>query len=112
MGLNDRWKEGMAMQYKVLEMIPLKEYIKSCNEVNSMMSQITTDYEEHTMNLTLYDFMQLKKMVDSELMEGEIFNWIGPDEFVAYLRDHFGCTIIEEEIVNYWIVDYGIDIDS
>ena len=45
-------------------------------------------------------------------MQGEIFNWIGVDEFVAYLRQHFHCTILEEEIINYWIKDYGIDIDS
>lgn len=112
MGLNDRWKEGMKVQEQVLSMLPLKEYIKQYDEVSKMMSQIEEDYSEGTINLTLYDLTQLRELVNSDLMQGEIFNWIGVDEFVAYLRQHFHCTIFEEEVINYWIKDYGIDIDS
>ena len=75
---NEDWKKAEELTYKILDSIDLVPYIKKWvdDDVRCLMDELEDEYDE-------------SPAVCNKLMQGYLFNVIGPEEFIDYLEKRY-----------------------
>ena len=75
---NEDWKKAEELTYSILDSIDLVPYIKKHNneDIYGLIDELEDEYDE-------------SPEVCNELMQGCLFNVIGPEEFIDYLEKRY-----------------------
>ena len=75
---NEDWKKAEELTYSILDSIDLVPYIKKHNNENiyGLINELEDEYDE-------------SPAVCNKLMQGYLFNVIGPEEFIDYLEKRY-----------------------
>jgi len=90
--------------YNLLDKIDLKPYLKKWASIYDVIDSIEDD-----ISCGVFE-ADIMAALDDPIMKREIFNYIGPDEFMDYLNKRYG-TIFRER-VDYYIIEVGNDINK
>ena len=75
---NEDWKKAEELTYKILDSIDLVPYIKKWvdDDVRCLIDELELEYDN-------------SEQTDNELLQGCLFNVIGPEEFIDYLEKRY-----------------------
>lgn len=75
---SEDWKKAEELTYSILDSIDLVPHIKKYvdDDVRCLMDELELEYGD-------------SEQTDNELMQGFLFNVIGPEEFIDYLEKRY-----------------------
>ena len=73
---NEDWKKAEELTYSILDSIDLVPYIKKHKNIGGLINELENEYDE-------------SPEVSNELLQGCLFNVIGPEEFIDYLEKRY-----------------------
>ena len=90
---NEDWKKAEELTYSILDSIDLVPYIKKYinDDVHCLIDELELEYDN-------------TKQTDNELLQGCLFNVVGPEEFIDYLEKRYEGKFTTYETCNQYIV--------
>jgi len=90
---NEDWKKAEELTYSILDSIDLVPYIKKHNNENiyGLIDELENEYDN-------------SDQTDNELMQGCLFNVIGPEEFIDYLEKRYEGKFTTYEVIKRNII--------
>ena len=90
---NEDWKKAEELTYKILDSIDLVPYLKRYNneDIYGLIDELEDKYGE-------------SPEVCNELMQGCLFNVIGPEEFIDYLEKRYDPKFSTYEVIQQKII--------
>ena len=73
---NEDWKKAEELTYSILDSIDLVPYIKKHKNIHALINELENEYDE-------------SPEVSNKLLQGCLFNVIGPEEFIDYLEKRY-----------------------
>ena len=101
------YKETIEITEQALDLFPVKDFLKSGEDVEKVMSNIEQEITNHLDNYpALENFMFEHKNVFDEY---DIFNEMMDYEFIRYCEKRFTEIKWGHEVRDIWWVAYGIN---
>lgn len=76
------YEEAIKRTKAILDQIPIMNYVYRGADINDIMCRIENEYDHLVQS-------------DPDCFQGLIFNWMGMDEFMDYLRDKYQISCNE-----------------
>ena len=90
---NEDWKKAEELTYSILDSIDLVPYIKGHvnKDIHYLMHDLELEYDN-------------SEQTNNELLQGCLFNVIGPEEFIDYLEKRYEGKFTTYEVIKRNII--------
>ena len=93
--------DAIRFNFELLDKIDLFPFINEREDPYDIMNAIEGAYEDHEFS------EDVGAIVEGDILQGFIFNYISMEDFIEYLHSRYGTTFNSE--IKYWVVNRGTD---
>ena len=88
--------KDLAYNVRLLDKLDLKPFIHHKMSPTDIMYEIEDAYDNHAFS------EEIDKIIEGDILKGDIFNCIGVEDFMDYLNERYGTRFDSE--VTYWVI--------
>lgn len=95
---NEEFEKGYKYNLSILDKLDLSRFLISGKTIWDIRGEIEDAYDDNEFS------PEITEMVENDIMQGFIFNYLSEDEFMDYLVEKYNIHIKEDVHIDYYIL--------